>query len=317
MFGQKQTQNTNKIETNIPKPPHAEFTPTGGELTADQMKVGFWYVAHKLLIRRLTILVLALFDLILAIFILYTILNLYLLDLPSKNTMYQALTSPSLNYQYLSEISKPSPLTVNYAVSIKANDTESNIVAEVSNINTSWYIPEIQYHFESNGEVTEVYTAFVLPAQIDYLMATGVKNITPNQPVTLVVDSIKWKKQAHYPELKEKIYQLEVQDSKFIPASQTDVANVSNLNFSVENKGAYNFWDVYNKILLFQGSRLIYATVYPVAKLDAGEKTDSSLSIFNNISTPSKIEIYPDVDFLNPDSFKGFEAEQIYSEIEN
>lgn len=289
---------------------NAQYTPTGSKLTSDQLKVGYWFVAHKLLLRRIAILVLMVIDIALVSFVLYGFADYYFISRSQVKNMYVQLTSPALNYQYLSESSSPQSLVIVDTTVIKL-DGKYDLVAQVDNFNQSWYVPKIVYHFESDDFVTLSQTDFILPGQTKYLMALGQESQTNLRQSDLIIEDIEWQKQADFDKLKDKILTIEIIEPMFETARQSglsDELQVSQVKFQAYNNSAYNFWDVKMKVLLFRAGNLVAVNEIPYNYFDAGETKNTSYAIYEHLAAPNKIEIYPDIDILNPQSFKGFDG---------
>lgn len=289
-----------------------QFTPTGGELSAQEIKAGYWFVSHKLLLRRIGIIALAVFDIIIVLFALYAFADYYLIGRPGVQGMYDQITSPRLDYQYLFEIARPQQLQINFTESLKSVDNKYDLVAEVFNSNSSWTAEQITYHFENNEFSTEQKTDFILPLQTKYLMVLNAESEQGLSSVNLVIDDILWQKVTDYDKLSAKILDIEIVDPQFQAPQQSGVSeelSVSRLLFTAKNNSAYNFWDVNMKVLLYRGSNLIYIDNVFYESFDAGEVKNNDLSIFKRLATPDKIYVIPDINILNPAVFKGFDGE--------
>jgi hypothetical protein len=296
-------------EENQNQVPPIEFAPTGEKLTGDQIKWGYWITTHKLMLRRIGILALIAFDILIFLFIFYGFLNIFVLDRKETLSMHRELTSDKINYEYLQSISQPSNLEIS-KVEVLKNSDNYDFFAELNNINEKWYVSEIVYHFEADDFESEQKTTYVLPLQQKFIMELGVESEKPFKNPTLIIDSMNQKKQFDYNLIKEEFFQFEIIDPKFISSTQSGLSEnvgISTVEFTVENQSAYNYWDMKFKVLLYSGNKLVYINEIPMRTIDSGEKKVMSFNVFEKIRKPDKVYVFPDIDFLNEESLRGFE----------
>ncbi len=286
-----------------------DFSPTGSELSGKQIKFGYWYASHKLLLRRLGILALAFFDLLIILLVFYGLIQYFFIGRGQVNALYQDLTSDKLNYGYLTELSEPQPLAINMVEVLRGSEGYYDLVAEINNPNNSWYVEELTYHFVANEFSGLSQTDFILPLQQKFVMNLHVPSaITISNP-QLVIDNIKWKKVAFYENLRDKILNLEVVEPTFISENQIGGGelNINRVEAVIKNNSAYNFWDIKLKVLLYREDTLVYVNEVPIRILNSGNSYNMAFNIFNGVTRPNKIYIFPEIDILDPESFKGFE----------
>lgn len=287
-----------------------QFSPLESELSGKQIKWGYWFASHKLLLRRIGILALVFFDIVIFIFVFYGLLQYYFINRNQVIAMYNDLTSDKLNYEYLMELSQPAPLAIAFVEVLSDNEGFGDFVAEVNNPNNTWYVENVTYHFVTDDFIGPTQTDFILPLQQKFIMNLHVPiGQSPSSP-QLVIDDIKWKKVAFYNELQDKILNIEVLDPKFISENQLGGGELglNRVEALIKNNSAYNFWDVKLKVLLYRESTLVYVNELPLRTFNSGTSYNMSFNIFNGLTRPNKIYVFPEVDILNPESFKGFEG---------
>lgn len=289
-----------------------QFSPTGQKLKEDELKFGYWFITHKVLLRQIGILILGIIDLFLVLFSIYGFVDYYLLSRNQVLAMHNELTAPQLDYQYISEIGDPLNLTNSMTAVIKSSDNHFDFVAQVQNQNSTWYVKEITFHFESGNFVSPTQTDYILPLQTKYLMTLGQKSDINLAGANLIIENISWEKTANFELLQEKIVDFQVRDAEYLTPSQsqvTDQLDASRVKFTAINASAYNFWEVKMKVLLYRGTSLVYINEIPYRTFASGEIKNSEFIIYERIGNSNRIEIYPEVDILNPSSFKGFDGE--------
>ncbi|HCC23586.1 TPA: hypothetical protein DF272_05435 [Candidatus Falkowbacteria bacterium] len=299
MFGQ------NKTTT----PPKTEYTPTGTQLSADKLKFGYWFVKHRLMIRRIFILTLVGVDAILVIAVLYGFLNLFLLSRATEQRMELELSAPKLSYDTLWQINQPIALVVSGSGAFVNGAGKYDFWAEVENTNANWYAKEVKYHFEAGETVTATKIDYILPASVHYILDLGAETqAAPN--AVLVLEDVKWEKVADYEKLRDKILNIEVLEPRFIPSGQSTLSGntgVSRVEFKAKNSSAYNFWQIDFVVMLIRGNSAVFINKVPVRDFRSGQEKNISFNIYQNLSGTGEVRVLPAVDILNPESFRGFD----------
>jgi hypothetical protein len=288
------------------------FTPTGEKFTEDELKFGYWFVSNKVLLRKIGLFTLMVIDAILVLAVLYGLVNFYIISRPEVQAMNQSVTSPALDYQYLFEQSQPLPLEITFSESLRNSSDSYDFVSEITNNNTTWYAQNVTYHFESGSFVSKTKSTTIMPGQTKYIMALGQTGDFPLNTASLVVDKVTWKKQANFDALYDKMYLFEVENPVFESSQQSGLSGevpVSRVSFAVRNASAYNYGDMTVSVLLYRASSLVGVNEISVARFDSGETKDLSYAIYGSTPGASRVEVIPDVDILNPASFKSFDGE--------
>ncbi len=286
---------------------NAQFTPTGDKLTSDQIKFGYWFVTHKLLLRRIGIMALMAFDAFLFIVVAYNLLNFYIFSQPEINAQNLALTSDRIKYEYWQEKSAPLPLTMDSVQYLGNVPGKFDLVAFVNNPNKTWYLKELTYHFQDGSVATPSKTTFVLPLQNKVIMELAFASGQSLTNPTLIVDNVKWEKTADYEFLRDKVWNVTISEAVF--TSEANAAGGPSLNkikFNATNNSAYNFWDAQFNVLMYRGETLVYVNSIPARTFSSQEKKELNINVFPETVFGTKVEVVPEVDILKPESFKGF-----------
>ena len=281
------------------------------KLSPDQLKIGYWYVSHKLLLRRLLILFLIAIDFILFVIGGFGLLDYYVFQQNEVKFLYNNLTTSKLNYSYLTEQSAPQDLAINFTRVISGRG-QYDFISEIDNFNSTWYVNELTYHFEAGSLKTPTKTDFILPQSRKYLIAEAVSSDTLLNNATFVVEEIKWEKYAYFQELHDKILNIEILEPRFeAPGTLgvSDQLNVSRARFTAYNSSAYNFTNVQMKVIMSRGDSIVAVRDLSFQKFLAGEKRPIEFYLYDLASLPNRVDVFPDVDILNPAAFRGFEGE--------
>jgi hypothetical protein len=287
------------------------FTTGEEKLSTDELKVGYWYVTHRLLIRRIAIMLLALFDAICILISIYIFIDYYIISRPQVLQMHNQMTAPKMNYAYLAEAGAPQGLALNFSQAFRLKSGKYDLVAEVQNINTIWQASMLKYHFEAINFSSEPRTDYILPGQTKYLMNLGLTTESAIGDVDLVIDEIKWEKVTDFDKWRDKVFNIQIIEPQFLAPSASGVSDqesVSRVTFKVLNDSAYNYWDVDLKVLMLRNEDLVGVNDVPLHILNSGEEKTIEFLLYDQILIPNKVTVVADVNILDPAVFKGFDG---------
>jgi hypothetical protein len=280
------------------------FVPTGNNLTTDQLKFGYWFVAHKLLLRRIAILFLLLADFCLILYAAYFFFDYYILSANSETAVVNQLAAAKLNGAALESATAVKPIDILWTKVFAGGDNKYDFVASVTNPNPNWLAASVSYHFQNGDTATPGKTDFILPGEEKYLFDLGRKVEQNLATADLIIDAISWEKVADFATKKDTMLAFTVADEKIERLSADAVRG----SFSIINNSAYNFSSVNLKILLYGGSSLVAVNQLPLALFSSGAKENLDFILPGVSSSANKITVIPEINIYNPDSFKKFEG---------
>jgi len=128
-----------------------------------KLKIAYWFVSHKILIKR------ALFFITLLALLIPVGYGIYgfIMHYATLGQYNQMIASPGepINYQIFRIKNQAKPLIINSAHVIKTGAGKFDLIAEVENQNEKWLIPKITYKFIAGNFTSETFEDFVLPAE--------------------------------------------------------------------------------------------------------------------------------------------------------
>ncbi|MFZ5364911.1 MAG: hypothetical protein ACOZBH_01775 [Patescibacteria group bacterium] len=284
-----------------PMPNRAE--PTSPE--EQRLQFGLWWLEHKQTLLVVAVLTAMAVGGALLIFGLYGLADYYLLGY-TKNQRLFSLRTVNLNWDYIRQVSTPGALSFDAVKVIKAGENY-DLVVRVTNPNQDWYVQKLDYHFSFGSSQAASTSSYVLPGESMYLVELNQKRAGA-LTAELVIDAIEWKKQSNFNILKEQLLNFEVSDVNYIPAGQIESGQqpMNQVKFTVKNSSPQNFWNVDFVILLYGGDQLRAVNIYTLDSLDSLEQTAVMINWPGALPAISRAVVIPQIDILNPDSFKGF-----------
>lgn len=282
------------------------------DLTGKKFKFGYWFVTHRVILRQLGILTLALVSGALFLFGAWSIFDYYILSRAENLSLENEISSAKLNFNLLTEISQPKNLQIISVSALQGGVGKVDLVAEVANPNAQWAVESFDYYFISGSQKTLPKTGFILPGHTKFVLHLGFDSATSFSNPQLVMDNIKWKKTANFKALEDKIMNFEFADKKIFSSKKSSVnaqSAIAAIQFDVINHSVYSFWEPTFVVLFFSGNSLVGATQVVFDSMMTGEKLNADVNVFQDIPANASLQIYPDIDILDPAVFKGFDNE--------
>lgn len=278
-------------------------------LSDDELKASYWYVTHRILLRKIGLGTLMVVSVGLLIFGIVSLINFYSEGQRNIDLISSEVGENRLNADLLAEVNKPKDLTFSETQVIRGKDGAVNFVTEVFNPNVQWTVQVLSYYYMIGEDQTEIQTDFVLPGQQKYLLQFNYPSNTTALNAKIVVDDIKWQKIADYELLAERMLDFEFENAKVLPAGSSglsDETNISVVNFDVLNKTSYSYWEPRFVVLLTRGEQIVAVTDVYLDGLATGEVKSESINLFQNLPSSVSLRILPDINILDPDVFMGF-----------
>mgnify|MGYP007094904685 CR=1 FL=1 len=280
-------------------------------LSDDDLKVSYWYVTHRILLRKIGIGALMIFSLGILVYGIVNLVNFYSAGEQDNANVTADVSKEKLNVELLAEASKPKDLTVGETKVLKGKKGHVDFVTELFNPNIQWTVQSFEYYYLIGEDKTEMRTEFILPGQEKYLIFYNHPSNTTSVNAQLVIENIEWDKIANFQSLQDKMLVFEFEDAKVLAATNSGLSaeeEISTVSFDILNKTSYSFWEPRFVVLMTRGDNIIAVTDLYVDGLATGEKKAESINMFQSLPSSTKLQIVPDINILDPAVFKGFDV---------
>lgn len=161
---------------------------TPDNLSEQELDVAYWWVQHRNQLRKWWVASLAGLDILLFIFLLYSVLTL-VIRWPAHIRMIESIGKGTIP---VSVIPSPADLAVS-----KVALSGTRMLASIGNTNSDWLAQEITYHFAVDyavdAKVYESKTLFLYPNETRHI-SDVVDQIESVKDATVFVDAITWEK---------------------------------------------------------------------------------------------------------------------------
>ena len=172
----------------------------------------------------------------------------------------------------------------------------------VSNPNSDWYA-DFDYSFKAKDQETETFSGFILPSEERPLALLKGFSARPTN-VSVSVTNVEWHRFNNHklPDYEGWLAdrQIEITEALF---SHGDEVTPPGVSFTVQNKSAYGFYHPSFLVVLWRGSTVGGVVRISTVELKSGDKKYLSARWFGTVPAISKIEVYPEINFLDPAAY--------------
>lgn len=272
-------------------------------MTEDELKVGYWWVTHRIQVKKAGTIVLGVFGTLLCLYGAYGFIDWFFITGPRERAEIALLTRNLTDYKAFREAHKPQDVEIDSAESLSAGSDSQDVFARVENPNTEWWV-EFDYRFTVPGAELPIRHGFLLPGEAGYLRDLGVKAARTGSP-ELAVTNVAWHRvdahriQPNYPSWAATRLQFDVKDVAFTPPAPQDPLAISRATFTVVNNSAFSYWNVTFFVALKAGSAIVGVNSVAISELRAGESRQVDASWFNDLPHVDTVEVTPEVNVLD------------------
>ena len=281
-------------------------------MSDEQLKWGYWYVTHKLQLKKNFTIALIALNVVLWVYVLYGSLTL-LLNFQSDRAAAAGLAYNQVSYGEYRDKNQFLPLDIIDQTVLSLGSQKYDLASQVENPNAWWAVPYLEYRFAWSGGQTEFKSGFILPGETKFFLALNIDSDTIPSDASLEFQNVKYLKmnsRINLPPGSEEGFANE--DIQFVPlgaqplqAGKTSAS--SSVSFATTNMMPYNFWDVAFKTILYQGQNIVGVQSVPVKQFKSREKRSVEMNWFQNLPQVTGIVIEPEVNLLDKSVFMPME----------
>lgn len=285
------------------------------EISDSSLKFGIWYAGHKILLRKIFIIVFSVFIFLLYFYNLYTALNLFISDKNNDIKILSSLLANPAELEMLRSRFKPQDIQIGGVTILNHENNKSDIIAEIINPNVNYYAKNIGYVFSDGTKVLAQGETYLWPQEKRYVVAYNVNDANSLVGVSMQFEKIIWKRMNDYKKNQFETVNFPIVVSGYTPARFLigEKSIPGSVKFSIENQTIYNYWDVGFTAVLFNGSSVVASAYSQLHTFHSLEKIYLDLKIINEPALVTGVEIYPEVNVLDSNVF--LRNEEIIGEI--
>lgn len=281
-----------------------EFDPSReAQMTEDQLKWGYWWVSHKVQIKKSGTVALAIAAFSLVGYAAYGFIDWFFLSGVAERNAAAQLTVNLTDYAYFREKNAPKQLSVGSAVSLASGAESQDVFARLANANLAWWA-EFDYRFSVPGASTQSKRGYILPGETRYLHDLGVK-APRTGPATFEMSNLQWHRvdnhviTPNYETWAKARLNFQIASPRFAPAAPADPLKVSKALFTVKNASAFSYWNVGFFVAAMSGTSVAGVNMVTISELRAGESREVEAGWFNELPFVDKVEVRPVVNIFD------------------
>ena len=287
------------------------FTPVReGQLTEDRLKWGYWWITHKLQLRRYLIIFLIVFDALTVLYAGWRFVDWFFLSGVQERQAIGQLAGSYTDARGLRLAAMAQEMQHEEPITLGAGEGVYDILGRATNPNTRYWA-EFDYRFilSEDALVTPKFSRFfILPGESKYLTALGARSeIAPSPRLEIV--NFQWHRlNAHlywpdYATWSAARLNLQPVGAAVTPPVPGDALRVSRVKFELRNESAYSYRKVRSLVLLLAGDRIAAANTVTMDRLQAGETRPAELVWTTELPTVTEVQILPEVNILDPGAY--------------
>ena len=271
------------------------------DITEKQLKWGYWFVTHKVMLKKILIVVLIVVNVGLIGYSAYAFIA-DLLQGPERAAQLSELAANGLNPD-LVKANAPKPLEVSN-VQVLAPQGKYDLVTTLKNDNLN-YAAHFTYRFTGTDFATDPAQGFVLPDQEKFLVELGVAS--PSRPANadIEITDINWQRiDKHvipdWNDFANQHLNLLVKNTLYDPAvTLPDGKTIGKTTFDLTNDTGYGYYDVKAIVVMYRGAVIagVNSTDFPT--LAPGETKSGEVTWYEDFGAVSKIVVEPQIDILD------------------
>jgi len=276
------------------------------DLSEKQLKWGYWFVTHKLMLRRILSAVLIAFSAVALGFSGYYF-ALDLLNAPARQAMLNDLVKSELN-PAVTAAQAPKPLSPQNAQVI-VTQGKYDLIAAVSNPN-QYFAAHFTYRFAGGSFAAAPESEFILPGEQKFVTALGVASSSRPTNAALEITGTSWQRidRHRYPDWTNFAAQhlnLPVTDISYVP--EIDLAGgkspIGRTSFAIANNTGYGYYNVRALVVMSRGPAVVAVNSTSFDALPAGAALPGEVTWYEDYGAVTQIKVFPEVDILNDASY--------------
>lgn len=259
-------------------------------LTNRQLKWSYWYVTHKIALRRWATMAIAAIAIAFWFFVGWQLV-FYLVEFQIEENSVVNMMSSS-NYS-LVRIEEETPLTERFSdiVRLDGGSGGYDYYIRAENPNASWLLT-FDYQFMASGEQTPVKKGFLLPGQQKLIMDFGIES----QSVQARIFNKKWQRIKNYEQIKNNRFLPHITNPDFTAGALS--GDPHRVTFNIENKSGYSYWDFGVQAALLSRGEIV-AINYTSFQFRSGEVRYVQVPWNHVLPNIDSWQIEPDINFLD------------------
>gem|GEM_PF-4067325 len=264
------------------------------------LRIQYWWVNHKLELRRRWVFSLLLLD---ALLLVVVVAYVFLTVRGSVQLSRQVTEGAATLAQPVQVTNRPADVSIQNQWGVRNANGSTDFIALVTNSNTEWYAGEVIIRFTVNGSpLDETLSTFLMPGQTRHVFFNRTGALAPSSRVDAEVVSTTWERPSSLFDSENTSFS--VANATFsaltiISGQQTDASRVT---AEVTNNSIYGFWAVPVTIIVFRGGEPVAVDEQVLRQVQPFETQTVTAQWLQRIPSGGEIVVEPYVNAFDEEN---------------
>jgi hypothetical protein len=280
----------------------------GGGFTEGELRFASFWVRHRVALTQAAFGILGVLSVGLWLYILWGLADAFLISYPRESRMTQEIAANQHTLSAL-EADQPKNIQSGSVVVLPTTDSRLDMVVDLENPNAQWWV-EFNYRFNVSGEQTPIRNGYVMPSSKTAITELGFRpKNRGNASAQLVVENIRWHRVdpsvvgERYEDYQNDHFNVAFENVTFNRDLIVGTQQVGRSSFDVVNRGSYGYWAMDLIVRLYRGTTIVAVNKITLTNVVPGSARHVDLDWLESLSTVTRTEIIPVINFLDADSY--------------
>jgi hypothetical protein len=276
------------------------------DLSEKQLNWGYWFVTHKIMLRRILSAVLIVFSVATLGFSGYS-LALDIMNAPLREADLVALVKSGLNPAVVAA-QAPKALSLSN-VQIIVTQGKYDFIGTVNNPN-QYFAARFTYRFTGGSFATPSADEFILPGEQKLIMQLGVASATRPSNASLEIMTTRWQRidRHQYPDWSDFAAQhlnFPISDISYVPEIELDKDKppIGKTSFTITDNTGYGYYGIRALVVMYRGPAIVAVNSTTFDSLRPNGSLSGEVTWYENYGAVTTIKVFPEVDILNDASY--------------
>ncbi len=275
-----------------------------GKLSEKKLKWGYWWVTHKVQVRKIFTLILGIIGAALVAFGAFGFLDWFFGSGVRERTEIGTLTQQVIPFASFREKIKPLDIVFDSPVVMESGSGSYDLFSRAFNPNEIWWV-SFEYQITASGVMTKTVPSYLLPGETKNLFALGIDSDSRPGSPEISITNLKWNRvdpheiQPSYAAWSDARLSFRLTGLEFVPPEPTDLLPVSNAKFTVINDTGFSYYTIGFFVTLYSGPKIVGVNYVTISELRAGERRPVEVSWFTTLPNVSRVEVSPTVNIFD------------------
>ncbi len=285
----------------------SQYVDPSGDFSTSEFKLGYWYVTHKLLLRRILIGILTAWSVV-TIGIGLVVWGQYLfVGYWDDEDLLSAHLTSFQNYAAVQPAYEAQTLAFDRSAVFQSADGRYDFYTPVTNPNDD-FIAYVDFRYVAAQDETALATATILPRATQSLTLYGHPTPTYPSQARLIVEDVRWQRvnPNAIPDaaaFMQPRLAFRVSDFTFTRPNSGEGNLSTRIAFQLTNDSVYSYWEPVFQVLLQRGNTTVGVLPLSVEEFRAKEVRDIEIYTFAELTQVDSIEVVPLVNVFDSNTY--------------